>query len=280
MERRTLAFLGAGNMGEAMLKGLLNARFAEPRDILISDVDQRRVEHLEGAYGVRAATDNRSAVTEAGIIILAVKPQHLPDLLQEIREELNGDKLIISIAAGVPLRAIEEIVKKELRLIRTMPNTPALVQEGASALARGGFASDEDLKLAETIFASVGRTIIIDESLMDAVTGLSGSGPAYIFLVIEALADSGVKMGLARDASLLLAAQTVLGAARLLLETNEHPGRLKDMVCSPGGTAIAGVHALEQGGLRSTVMNAVETATKRSIELGEHYRRDSSRSRA
>lgn len=272
MRPRTLAFLGGGNMGEAMLKGLLNARFAEPQQLLVADINRQRVEYLERTYGVRGAVTNREAVAEADVIILAVKPQNLPELLQDIREELDPTKLVISIAAGVPLRTIEEIVKKELRLIRTMPNTPALVQEAATALARGAFASEEDLKLAEQIFASVGKTIVIEENLMDAVTGLSGSGPAYVFLFIEAMADSGVKMGLTRQASLLLSAQTVLGAARLLLETNEHPGRLKDMVCSPGGTAIVGLHTLEQGGLRTTIINAVEAATKRSIELGQQYR--------
>lgn len=272
MRPRILAFLGGGNMGEAMLKGLLNARFAEPQQLLVADINRQRVEYLERTYGVRGAVNNREAVAEADVIILAVKPQNLPELLQDIREELDETKLVISIAAGVPLRTIEEIVKKELRLIRTMPNTPALVQEAATALARGTFASEPDLKLAEQIFASVGKTIVIEENLMDAVTGLSGSGPAYVFLLIEAMADSGVKMGLTRQASLLLSAQTVLGAARLLLETNEHPGRLKDMVCSPGGTAIVGLHTLEQGGLRTTIINAVEAATKRSIELGQQYR--------
>ena len=180
------------------------------------------------------------------------------------------DKLIISVAAGVPLVAIEQSLKKDLRLIRVTPNVAVAVGEGATAIAAGKHALKKDIRLAETIFNSVGKTVFLNENiLMDAITGLSGSGPAYIFLIIDAMADAGVKMGLSREESLLLSAQTVLGAAKLLLETGEHPGRLKDLVTSPGGTSIAGLHTLEEGGLRTTIINAVEVATKRSKDLGE-----------
>jgi pyrroline-5-carboxylate reductase len=179
-------------------------------------------------------------------------------------------KLIISIAAGVPLAAIESCLNKKLRLIRVMPNIAAFVKESASVIAAGGNATEEDIKLSMDIFDSMGRSIFIKENiLMDAITGLSGSGPAYIFLIVDAMADAGVKVGLSREDALFLSSQTVLGAAKLLIETKEHPGRLKDMVTSPGGTAIAGIHTLEKGGLRTTLINAVEVATKRSKELGE-----------
>ena len=179
-------------------------------------------------------------------------------------------KLIISIAAGVPLVAIESCLNKKLRLIRVMPNIAAFVKESASVIAAGGKATEEDIKLSLAIFDSMGKSIFLKENiLMDAITGLSGSGPAYIFLIVDAMADAGVKVGLSREDALFLSSQTVLGAAKLLIETKEHPGRLKDMVTSPGGTAIAGIHTLEKGGLRTTLINAVEVATKRSKELGE-----------
>ncbi len=208
-------------------------------------------------------------VKESEIIIYAVKPQIMAPVLKETGDCLDMSKVIISIAAGVPLAAIESCLGKELRVIRVMPNVPALVMEGASAVAAGKNALPEDLTLAKAIFDSVGKSVIIEEELMDAVTGLSGSGPAYIFLIIDALSDAGVKVGLSREDALFLSAQTVLGAAKLLLETDEHPGKLKDSVTSPGGTAIAGLHTLESGGLRTTLINAVEVATIRSKELGE-----------
>jgi pyrroline-5-carboxylate reductase len=189
-------------------------------------------------------------------------------VLDQVGPHIRPHALVVSIAAGIPIAVVEARLP-QARVIRTMPNTPALVGAGATAIAAGGHATAEDLNAARRIFDSVGTTVVLDEYLMDAVTGLSGSGPAYIFLIIEALSDAGVKVGLSRHTAQALAAQTVLGSARLLIETNEHPGRLKDMVTSPGGTAIAGLHTLEAGGLRTTLMNAVEAATRRSRELGE-----------
>ncbi|MCK4767981.1 MAG: pyrroline-5-carboxylate reductase, partial [Desulfobacula sp.] len=203
------------------------------------------------------------------------KPQILGSVLKETAGALDQSKLIISIAAGVPLAAIASGLGKELRLIRVMPNICAFVKESATAIAAGEYASKDDVALARAIFDSVGKTVFIQENiLMDAFTGLSGSGPAYIFIIVEAMADAGVKMGLSRKDSLLLSTQTVLGAAKLLLESKEHPGQLKDRVASPGGTAIAGIHTLEQGGLRTTMINAIESATKRSKELGEMMVKD------
>jgi len=189
-------------------------------------------------------------------------------VLDQVAERMRPQALVVSIAAGVPVAAIESRLPDGTRVVRAMPNTPALVDEAATAIARGGHATDDDLAHAKQIFDAVGKTVVLDESQLDAVTGLSGSGPAYVFLILEALADAGVKVGLSRRNALLLAAQTVLGSARLLLETNEHPGMLKDMVTSPGGTAITGLHTLENGGVRTTLINAVEAATRRSRELG------------
>jgi len=209
------------------------------------------------------------------IVIYATKPQILGSVLKETAPALDQSKLIISIAAGVPLAAIAAGLQKKLRLIRVMPNICAFVKESATAIAAGEYASKEDVALARAIFDSVGITVFIQENvLMDAFTGLSGSGPAYIFTIVDAMADAGVKMGLSRKDSLLLSTQTILGSAKLLLESKEHPGQLKDRVASPGGTAIAGIHTLEQGGLRTTLMNAVESASKRSKELGEMMVKD------
>jgi pyrroline-5-carboxylate reductase len=268
---KTIAFLGAGNMAEALVKGLLRAGVAAPAEILCTDRRADRLAELARRYGVRTSPDNRAAAAEAGIVVLSVKPQVMNKLLAEIAPALDGSKLVVSIAAGVPLAAIERRVGHGVRLVRTMPNTPALVGAGATAISPGEHATDADLAQARALFDAVGRSVIVDEPLLDAVTGLSGSGPAYVFLVIEALSDAGVKMGLDRRTALDLAAQTVFGSAQLLIETGEHPGRLKDQVTSPGGTAIAGLHTLEAGGLRTTLMNAVEAATQRSHELGRRF---------
>jgi pyrroline-5-carboxylate reductase len=268
---KTIAFLGAGNMAEALVKGMLRSGIAAPQEILLTDRRKDRLAELAKRYGVRTDADNRAAAAQAGVIVLSVKPQVMNKLLAEIAPQLDGSKLVISIAAGVPLAAIERKVGHGVRIVRTMPNTPALVGSGATAISPGEHATPEDLEQAKALFDAVGKTVVVDEPLLDAVTGLSGSGPAYVFLVIEALSDAGVKVGLDRRTAQELAAQTVFGSAQLLIETGEHPGRLKDQVTSPGGTAIAGLHTLEAGGLRTTLMNAVESATRRSHELGRRF---------
>jgi pyrroline-5-carboxylate reductase len=228
------------------------------------------LDEIKSKYKVRTTGNNLKAVGGADIIIFAVKPQILASVLIETAPKLDMSKLVISIAAGVPLAAMETCVQKDLRLIRVMPNIAAAVKEAATAIAAGAHATQDDINLAMEIFSSIGKCIFLKENyLMDAITGLSGSGPAYIFLIVDALADAGVKVGLSRQDSLFLAAQTVLGAAKLLIETQEHPGQLKDKVTSPGGTAISGLATLESGGLRTTLINAVEAATNRSKELGE-----------
>jgi len=268
---RTIAFLGTGNMAEAIIKGLLRAGIAKPEGIIATGRRTERLEELKRAYGVRTTQDNLAAAREADIIVLSVKPQAMDKLVVQVAPALDHRKLVISVAAGVPIAALERRLGAGARIIRTMPNTPSLVGAGACALARGEHASEEDLAVASRIFQAVGITTVVEENLLDAVTGLSGSGPAYIFLVIEALSDAGVKVGLPRYTALKLAAQTVLGSAQLLIETNAHPGQLKDQVTSPGGTAIAGLHTLEAGGLRTTLINAVEAATRRAKELGEQF---------
>jgi pyrroline-5-carboxylate reductase len=274
---RTIAFLGAGNMAEALIKGLLRAGTARPESIIATGRRAQRLEELQRAYGIRTTQDNLAAAREADIVVLSVKPQAMDKLVIQVAPALDQRKIIISVAAGVPIAALERRLGSGARIIRTMPNTPSLVGAGACALSPGEHASEEDLAIASRIFHSVGITTVVEENLLDAVTGLSGSGPAYIFLVIEALSDAGVKVGLPRYTALKLAAQTVLGSAQLLIETNAHPGHLKDQVTSPGGTAIAGLHTLEAGGLRTTLINAVEAATRRAKELGEQFLEKSER---
>ena len=270
LKDKTLCFIGSGNMGEALVSGLVLSGSARPGNIICTDPREERLDELRTRYGVKTSTDNLAAVRASEIVIYAVKPQLMAEVLKETADLLDMSKLVVSIAAGVPLRAIESLLQKELRLIRVMPNIAASVKESATALSAGKHARREDVELALSIFNSVGKTVFLRENyLMDAITGLSGSGPAYIFIIVDALADAGVKMGLSRKDAQYLAAQTVMGAAKMLMETGEHPGQLKDRVTSPGGTAIAGIHTLEKGGLRTTLINAVEAATLRSKELGE-----------
>jgi pyrroline-5-carboxylate reductase len=265
---RRVGFIGGGNMGEALIKGLVGAGLVTPDLITATDVRPERTKELAARFGITAHGDNLRCVREADVVILAVKPQVMAEVLRGIAPAVTARHLLISIAAGVATATIRAALGKEARIIRVMPNTPALVLHGATAVARGPGLEPDDLGTAEEIFGAVGRVVVLDEALLDAVTGLSGSGPAYVAIVIEALADGGVRMGLDRATALLLAAQTVLGAAHLLLETGMHPGALKDMVSSPGGTTIAGIAALEEGGLRATLIRAVERATQRSRELG------------
>jgi len=267
---KKIAIIGAGNMGEALISGLIVSGSSKPKSIICTDVREAKLEEIKKEYDVHTTMNNLEAVEASDIIIYAVKPQIIAAVLKETAEKLDMSKLVISIAAGVPMAAIESCLNKDLRLIRVMPNIAASVKEAASAIAAGGHATEEDIDLALAIFNSIGKSIFLKENyLMDAVTGLSGSGPAYIFLIVDALADAGVKMGLSREEALFLSSQTVLGAAKLLMETREHPGKLKDKVTSPGGTAIAGLATLEEGGLRTSLIHAVEAATNRSKELGE-----------
>lgn len=265
---KTIGFLGGGNMAEALIRGLVQGGHVPPDRVWASGPRPERMAELTRAYGVRVTGDNRDLARQSQILVLSVKPQIMERVLLEVSDAVQPGGLVISLAAGVPTAAIERRLPGGSRVIRAMPNTPAVVGAGATAIARGSHAEPGDLELAKFVFDAVGISVVLDESQLDAVTGLSGSGPAYIFLILEALADAGVKVGLSRRTAQRLAAQTVMGSAKLLLDTDGHPGQLKDMVTSPGGTAIAGLHTLEQGGLRTTLINAVEAATLRSRELG------------
>ncbi len=272
IDTRRIGFIGGGNMAAALIRGLLHSQTVSPEQIQASDVKAERLAELHAKYGIATTQDNEALGRWADVIVISVKPQIVDRVLAPIAAALEGslteNDLVVSIAAGVPLESIEARLPKGARVVRAMPNTAAIALAGATAIAPGTHATQADLDVAKGLFDAVGRCVVLDESLLDAVTGLSGSGPAYVMLMIEALADGGVKVGLGRDTALLLAAQTVYGAAKLQLETGEHPGRLKDMVTSPGGTAIAGLHTLEAGGLRRTLIDAVEAATNRAGELG------------
>lgn len=259
-------FIGAGQMATALARGFVKSGFLPSERIVASDpIAETRHRFIEETGG-RCAASNADVAREADVLFLAVKPQQMPAVLEELSSVVSARHLIVSIAAGVPLKAMSRL-GASARLVRVMPNTPCLLGEGASAFALGGGATDEDARLVEQMLATVGLAARVPEKLLDAVTGLSGSGPAYAYLMIEALSDGGVRMGLPRDVATRLAAQTLLGAARMVLETGKHPGALKDAVTSPGGTTIAGLHELERGGLRGCLMNAVEAATLRATEL-------------
>jgi pyrroline-5-carboxylate reductase len=264
---KKIAFIGGGQMAEAMIGGLLAGQVCSADMIWATDPVPERRDRLKGQFGIRVGTANRESVAWADVVVLAVKPQALPPVLSDLGPIL-AHALVISIVAGIKLSTIVEQISGGGRVVRAMPNIPALVREGMTALTLGSAVTEDDGSVARTVFEAVGRVVLVEERLMDAVTGLSGSGPAYVFQAIEALADGGVMMGLPRQTAELLAAQTVLGAARLVLESGAHPAQLKDRVASPGGTTIAGLHRLEQGGFRATLMAAVEAATTRSKELG------------
>lgn len=262
------AFIGGGNMADALIKGLLSGLGVAPQQIIATDVVPERRAYMQATYGVTTAADNKYAVQESDVIVLAVKPQIMGTILAEMAPVLNDTKLVISIAAGVTLHTLQQGLGPSRRVVRVMPNTPALVLAGAAGISPGQAATAQDIALVQRLFDAVGRSMVVSDDMMDVVTGLSGSGPAFIFALIEGLADGGVLMGLPRQSAVTLAAQTVLGAAKMVLETGKHPGELKDMVTSPAGTTIAGMHALESGGLRGLMMEAVRRATERSAELG------------
>lgn len=268
LTQKRISIIGAGNMGLALLRGMIDSRAVPPENIVVRNRRPERAKALAEKYGVAIAGTNAECADHADVILLAVKPQIFSRVLEEIKGHV-GQALVISVAAGISTRRIESELGGTPRVIRSMPNTPALIKEGATAISAGEYATEDDIALARTIFAKISRVVVVDEVHLDAVTGLSGSGPAYIFLIIEAFADAGVKVGLSREIAMELAVQTIQGSARMLQETNEHPGKLKDQVTSPGGTAIAGLHTLEAGGLRTTIMNAVEAATNRAKELGD-----------
>jgi pyrroline-5-carboxylate reductase len=268
-EQKRVGFLGAGRMATALANGLITAKFAAVDSIVASDPHSAARESFSTQMGARATESNLEVVRSSDVVILAVKPQNVTEVLSEVRAEITPKHLVISIAAGVSVDTLMSFLGTSARLVRVMPNTPCLVGVGAAAFALGGAATPADGELVRRLLSTVGIAVELPEPMLDAVTGLSGSGPAYVYQVIEALSDGGVWMGLPRDVATKLAAQTVLGAAQMVLQTGQSPAVLKDAVASPGGTTIAGLHALESGGLRAALMNAVRAATLRSRELGE-----------
>jgi pyrroline-5-carboxylate reductase len=263
-----LGFVGAGKMATALARGFLTAGLTNPKQVVASDPSEGAATHFAEVTKGRTAKDNRSVVQESDVVFLAIKPQHLSKAADELRGVLTADHLVVSILAGVPLAVLAERLGERPRLIRVMPNTPCLIGQGASGYALGPNAKAADGELIRRLLSAVGIAFPLEEKLLDAVTGLSGSGPAFVYVMIEALSDGGVRMGLPRDVATALAAQTVAGAARMVLDTSQHPGVLKDQVASPGGTTIRGLQELEEHGVRGALIAAVQAATERSIELG------------
>src|SRR5271157_430742 len=269
MLSKKIGILGVGNMGSAFIRGILARDLVDAGNVFVFDIDDTKVAPIQEQYGIQVTTDEIDLLSKVDILILAVKPQVLPEMMAKIGPEVTAEHVIMSIAAGIPIATLKKHLSNYAAVIRVMPNTPAMVGEGISAYCSEEQISPEIKELIEGILGALGQFIEVQEKLMDAVTGLSGSGPAYMFLIVDALADGGVKMGLPKAQALKLAAQTMLGAAAMIIKENKHPAELKDIVTSPGGTTIAGLHELEKGGIRAALMNAVEAATLRSRELGK-----------
>jgi pyrroline-5-carboxylate reductase len=267
---KSLGLIGAGRMGEALVRGLLGAGILNARQVLASDPADSALEQLKQQTAVKVTSRNADVAKQSEIVLIAVKPDVMKAVLQEIRPFVSKDQLVISIAAGITLKAIEESLDQGCRVVRVMPNTPCLVGASAAAFSLGKNATSDDARLVKTLFETVGLAVQVQEKHLDAVTGLSASGPAYVFLMIEALSDGGVKMGLSRSVATQLAAQTVFGSAKMVLEMQKHPAELKDLVTSPGGTTIAGLHALENRAFGAALIDAVEAATRRAKELGKN----------
>jgi pyrroline-5-carboxylate reductase len=262
-----IALLGTGKMGGILLQAFLANHLLRPEQIIATVQSPERAATLSRQFQVTVGVDNQAAVSQADIILIGVKPSQVPALVEQIRPALDQSKLLLCFAASVTTMAIEHAAGLEIGVIRAMPNTPSLVSSGITALAAGRFCTDSQMQLAQQIFAAVGRTVVVEEKHMDAVTGLSGSGPAFLYIIIEALAEAGVNVGLPRDIATLLAAQTTLGSARMVLETGFHPALLKDQVTTPAGCTVDGILELEEGGLRVTLIKAVKRATLRAREL-------------
>ena len=268
-ETPIIGFIGAGRMAAALARGFVDSGLVAPENLIASDPVPAGRKAFGQAVGCETTDSNADVLAKAKVIFLAFKPHQLDEAMETVHDQFDGSYLVISILAGVRLAKLDEACGGLARVVRVMPNTPALVGEGACGYALGQAATSDDSELVKRLLCAVGVAYEVKESLIDAVTGLSGSGPAYGYTIIEALSDGGVAAGLSRDIATRLAAQTMLGAAKMVLETGKHPGELKDMVCSPGGTTIEGVHELEEGGVRNALINAVRSATERAVELGQ-----------
>jgi len=268
---KKLALIGAGKLGEALLSGVLGSQLIPVASVeaTVAEADRPRADYLKEIYGVKVHTNNVQAVSGADLVLVCLKPQQVKGVLHEIRKDLRTDAVLISVAASVTTALIERELGRAVRVVRAMPNTPCLIRQGMTALAAGRHATEDDILMAREIFSSMGRIVVVGEEHMDAITGLSASGPAYVYMIIESLAEAGVKMGLPRDLSTELSAQTLLGASAMVLHTGEHPAKLKDIVTTPAGCTIDGLLELEEGGLRVTLIKAVVRAGERARQLVE-----------
>lgn len=269
VKKGNIGFIGAGNMATALVKGLVESGLYDPKDVLASDVSREQLKKISGGFGIRTLQDNNDLVRESSIVLLAVKPQSMGEVLEEIREGVREDHLVISIAAGIPLKMIHDALGENVAVIRAMPNTPALILSGMIALASRPGVSPENMDTAQRIFGAVGKTVVIDEEMMDAVTALSASGPGFVFRIMECFVEAGECVGFDRETSTLLVLQTFLGAARLANESDKSLSHLREMVTSPGGTTEAGLGILERKGLKEVIISAVRAARDRGIELGK-----------
>lgn len=267
MKTKKIGFIGGGAICEALLGGLITKEIVDPRMISVHDVAAERLQYLKQRFDVHTQENGKLVAQNSDILFLTVKPQVMGKVLPEIGAQVRSQTLVVSVAAGITLASIEKYMP-EVPVIRVMPNTPVAVGAGMTAVARGTNATEESAQLVAALFSAVGRSVVVDESMMDAVTGLSGSGPAFMFLMLDALSDAGVRVGFPRQTAKLLAAQTMMGAAKMMLDTGEHPAQLRDMVTSPSGTSIAGVHVLEEKAVRAALIDAVVAATNRSREMG------------
>ena len=271
LKNKTIAVVGAGHIAGALIGGMVRSKLLPAKNIVAARRNSSALAELHKKWGVRTATDNAKAIEGADIVVLAVKPQMAKAVMEGLAGAVRKNQLVISVMAGITTASISKALRVEGPVVRAMPNTPCLVDAGATAVAAGARAGERELALAQAVFSSVGLSVILPESALDAVTGLSGSGPVYIYMVIEAMIDGGVKMGIPRAVAAKLAAQTVFGAAKLVLETGKHPAVLKDEVTTPGGTAITAIHVLESKGLRSVLIDGIEAAAKRSNELSKLF---------
>lgn len=264
---KTIGFIGAGNMGKAMMGGIVHSKLVDPEKVIVSDRDEKGLNFVSKEYGVRTTIGNKEMAKEADILILAVKPNIYDFIIDEIKDIVKKDVIIVTIAAGKDISGMESSFGRKIKIVRAMPNTPALVGEGMTSICSNGAIDEEEMKEVLSIFESFGKVEIVSEELMNAVTSVSGSSPAYVFMLIEAMADAAVLDGVPRDQAYKMAAQAVLGSAKMVLETGKHPGELKDMVCSPGGTTIEAVATLEKTGFRASVISAMKSCTKKANEM-------------
>ncbi|NME95774.1 pyrroline-5-carboxylate reductase [Clostridium cochlearium] len=267
--KKNIGFIGCGNMAQAMITGIVSSKIVFGENVFVSDKDEEKLKYIKEKFNVNISKDNKEVAENSDIIILAVKPNKYGEVIQGIKDYVKKDVIIVVIGAGITINYVEESFKKKLKVIRTMPNTPALVGEGMSAICYNELITENDLKDVVNIFKSFGKVEIIEENLMDAIPAISGSSPAYVYMFIEALADGAVLDGVPRDKAYKMAAQSVLGAAKMVLETGEHPGELKDRVCSPAGTTIEAVYSLEKNNFRGTIMEAMRKCTDKTREMSK-----------